>query len=106
MRSNEYNRNSAPFGLSLKLFDGYRPQRAVAHFVRWAQNLNDQRMKAEFYPDVDKRDLFKDGYIAEKSGHSRGSTVDLTLISLDTSDPVAKLVLLCQIYLFDLQLYI
>ncbi len=79
------------FGLGLKLFDGYRPQRAVAHFVRWAQDLDDTRMKADFYPEVDKHNLFKDGYIAEKSGHSRGSTVDLTLVALDAGKPVAEL---------------
>ncbi len=73
-------RDLAARGLRLKVFDCYRPQRAVAHFVRWAQNVDDTRRKAEFYPEVDKRDLFKEGYIAERSGHSRGSTVDLTLI--------------------------
>lgn len=71
-----------PFGLGLKVFDGYRPQRAVDHFVRWAKDLNDTRMKSEFYPNVNKENLFKDGYIASKSGHSRGSTVDLTITSL------------------------
>ncbi|MFD4996941.1 M15 family metallopeptidase [Streptomyces buecherae] len=69
-------------GYSLKVYDCYRPQRAVDHFVRWAKDLDDQRMKAEFYPRVDKTRLFEDGYIAEKSGHSRGSTVDLTLVKL------------------------
>jgi D-alanyl-D-alanine dipeptidase len=69
-------------GYSLKVYDCYRPQRAVDHFVRWAQDLDDQRMKAEFYPEVDKTRLFADGYIAEKSGHSRGSTVDLTLVRI------------------------
>ena len=73
-------RNLADRGLGLKVFDCYRPARAVAHFVRWAQNIGDVRRKAEFYPDVDKRDLFKEGYIAERSGHSRGATVDLTLV--------------------------
>jgi len=68
-----------PRGLTLKVFDCYRPARAVAHFVRWARNLRDQSMKAEFYPQVDKSTLFRDGYIATHSGHSRGSTVDLTL---------------------------
>jgi D-alanyl-D-alanine dipeptidase len=67
-------------GLGLKAFDCYRPQRAVAHFVRWAQRIDDVKRKREFYPDVDKRDLFKEGYISERSGHSRGSTVDLTLV--------------------------
>ncbi|MEU8919054.1 M15 family metallopeptidase [Streptomyces nigrescens] len=69
-------------GYSLKVYDCYRPQRAVDHFVSWAKDLGDQRMKAEFYPRVDKSTLFRDGYIAEKSGHSRGSTVDLTLVRL------------------------
>ncbi|GLZ30937.1 D-alanyl-D-alanine dipeptidase [Lentzea sp. NBRC 105346] len=69
-------------GYTLKVYDCYRPQRAVDHFVRWAKDLNDQRMKAEFYPRVDKTRLFEDGYIAEKSGHSRGSTVDLTIVKL------------------------
>ncbi|MFI6349786.1 M15 family metallopeptidase [Streptomyces sp. NPDC050560] len=69
-------------GYSLKVYDCYRPQRAVDHFVRWAEDLDDQRMKAEFYPRVDKTRLFDDGYIAEQSGHSRGSTIDLTLVRL------------------------
>jgi zinc D-Ala-D-Ala dipeptidase len=73
-------KNLAARGLGLKVFDCYRPQRAVAHFVRWAQKVDDVRRKSQFYPDVDKRDLFKDGYISERSGHSRGSTVDLTLV--------------------------
>ena len=81
----------SPFGLGIKIFDAYRPQMAVDHFVRWARDTADTRMKAQFYPDVDKRDLFKEGYIASKSGHSRGSTVDLTLISLDTpSNPTSS----------------
>jgi len=67
-------------GLALKVFDCYRPARAVAHFVRWARDLADVARKAEFYPEVDKRHLFRDGYIASRSGHSRGSTVDLTLV--------------------------
>jgi D-alanyl-D-alanine dipeptidase len=71
-----------PRGFSLKVYDCYRPQRAVDHFVRWAKRLQDERMKREFYPRVDKSDLFADGYIAEQSGHSRGSTVDLTLVRL------------------------
>jgi zinc D-Ala-D-Ala dipeptidase len=70
----------APQKLSLKMFDCYRPQRAVAQFVRWAQRIDDLKRKREFYPDLDKRDLFKEGYIAERSGHSRGSPVDATLV--------------------------
>ena len=67
-------------GLTLKVYDCYRPQRAVDAFVAWAKRLDDERMKAEFYPRVDKRNLFRDGYIARRSGHSRGSTVDVTLV--------------------------
>lgn len=78
-----------PFGLGLKIFDGYRPQQAVDHFVRWAQDVADTRMKAEFYPDVRKKDLFREGYIASRSSHSRGSTVDLTIVST-TEGMVAK----------------
>jgi len=70
------------FGLGLKLYDAYRPQRAVDHFVRWAGDLKDTRMKGEFYPGVRKEDLFRDDYIAYRSGHSRGSTVDLTIAPL------------------------
>ncbi|MGI5354027.1 M15 family metallopeptidase [Streptomyces sp. CA-252508] len=69
-------------GHSLKVYDCYRPQRAVDHFVRWAKDLRDVRMKAEFHPLVDKSRLFADGYIAARSGHSRGSTVDLTVVRL------------------------
>jgi zinc D-Ala-D-Ala dipeptidase len=67
-------------GLGLKVFDCYRPQRAVAQFVRWAQRIDDVKRKREFYPDEDKRELFNKGYISDRSGHSRGSTVDLTLV--------------------------
>ncbi len=72
-----------PFGLGLKVFDAYRPQQAVDDFVRWARDIGDTRMKQTYYPNVDKKNLFPDGYIAEKSSHSRGSTVDLTIISLN-----------------------
>ncbi len=74
----------ATFGLGLKIFDAYRPQQAVDHFVRWAEDLSDTRMKTQYYPRVDKANLFRDGYIAARSGHSRGSTVDLTIIDLAT----------------------
>jgi len=74
------------FGLGLKIFDAYRPQRAVDYFVQWAKNLTDIRMKAEFYPNVNKENLFKEDYIADRSSHSRGSTVDLTIISLQTNE--------------------
>ncbi len=71
-------------GYILKIYDAYRPQAAVDHFVRWAKDTADTKMKAIFYPDVKKSNLFKQGYIATKSGHSRGSTVDLTLVDIKT----------------------
>lgn len=71
-------------GLALKIFDGYRPQRAVDEFRRWAADPQDTRQKARYYPDLDKPALFRDGYIAKHSGHSRGSTVDLTLVDSTT----------------------
>lgn len=70
------------FGLGLKVYDCYRPKRAVADFAAWAKDLGDTKRKAEQYPSVDKSKLFELGYIAERSGHSRGSTVDLTLVDL------------------------
>ncbi len=69
-------------GYRLKIFDAYRPQRAVTHFMNWAKAVEDTRMKPYFYPNLDKSVLFAQGYIAKKSGHSRGSTVDLTLFDI------------------------
>ena len=74
------------FGLGLKVFDAYRPQKAVDHFVRWGRDLADKKMKAEYYPTVQKKNLFKEGYIAKHSGHSRGSTVDLTIVDLESKE--------------------
>lgn len=71
-------------GYRIKIYDAYRPQDAVNHFVRWAKDLKDTRMKEYFYPEVDKSQLFSSGYIAKRSGHSRGSTVDITLFDLST----------------------
>ncbi len=71
-------------GLSLKVFDAYRPQSAVNHFVRWARVPNDTLTKKDYYPGLNKRNLFKLGYIATKSGHSRGSSVDLTIVHVGT----------------------
>ena len=76
-------RDLAPQGLAIKAFDCYRPVRAVAHFVRWARDLRDEARKADYYPQVEKRNLFRDGYIAARSGHSRGSTLDMTLVRRD-----------------------
>jgi len=80
-------RDLKPRALVIKVFDCYRPTRAVANFVRWAKNLKDTAGKAEYYPDIDKRNLFRDGYIASRSGHSRGSTVDLTLAQAGGREP-------------------
>jgi D-alanyl-D-alanine dipeptidase len=73
-------RDLAPRGLTLKVFDCYRPKRAVAHFLRWAHAINDLKNKNAYYPDMEKSRLFTEGYIAARSGHSRGSTVDLTIV--------------------------
>ncbi len=71
-------------GYRLKIYDAYRPQKAVDHFVRWAANVPDTKMKDYFYPDLDKSVLFKQEYIMDHSGHTRGSTVDLTLFDMKT----------------------
>ena len=76
------NNELLPMGYTIKVFDAYRPQMAVDHFVEWAGNLNDTRMQKYFYPEEQKANLFAHGYIASRSGHSRGSTVDLTLYDL------------------------
>jgi len=76
-------RDVATRGFVVKAFDCYRPVRAVMNFVRWARDLDATAGKAEFYPGVDKRTLFRDGYIASRSGHSRGSTLDLTLATME-----------------------
>lgn len=70
-------------GFRLKIYDAYRPQKAVDHFVRWAKDVNDTVMKRYFYPDLDKSMLFPQEYIIERSGHTRGSTLDLTLFDMD-----------------------
>ncbi len=75
-------------GYRLKIFDAYRPQTAVTNFINWAQDLNDTRMKEYFYPELNKDVLIPQGYISEHSGHSRGSTVDLTLFDMNTGKEV------------------
>lgn len=72
-------------GYSLVVYDAYRPQCAVNHFMQWADAVADQQKKPEYYPRIDKSRVFELGYVAKKSGHSRGSTVDLTLIKLGDS---------------------
>ena len=71
-------------GYQLKVFDAYRPARAVKHFVLWGIEDQDIRMKPYFYPDLEKQELFAQGYIAKRSSHSRGSAVDLTLFDMRT----------------------
>ena len=75
-------------GYRLKIYDAYRPQKGVDHFVRWAADVPDVRMKEYFYPDLDKGVLFEQDYIMAKSGHTRGSTVDLTLFDMATEKEV------------------
>lgn len=69
-------------GLSLKVFDCYRPQTAVNDFIKWSKDVSDQKMKAKYYPRVNKADFVTLGYVGTKSGHTRGSTVDLTIVRL------------------------
>ncbi len=75
-------------GLCLRVYDGYRPQEAVNHFIEWARDLDDTIQKQNFYPRTSKSVLFQEGYIASKSGHSRGSTVDLTIIKANNLEPL------------------
>ncbi|MBM7774355.1 D-alanyl-D-alanine dipeptidase [Actinokineospora baliensis] len=77
---------AAVLGYGLLLWDGYRPQRAVDRFVRWSEQPEDGRTKPRHYPNIDRAAMFEEGYVAVKSGHSRGSTVDLTLYHLGTGD--------------------
>lgn len=71
-------------GFGLMVYDAYRPQQATNDFVQWAEDISDTMMKPQYYPNIDKKDLFAKGYISVKSGHSRGSTVDVTIVSLKT----------------------
>ncbi len=75
-------------GYGLLIYDAYRPKRAVASFIEWGKNPEDNLTKAEFYPDIKKKDLFELGYLARRSAHSRGSAIDLSLIDLKTGEPV------------------
>lgn len=80
----EVSEDLASKGYLLRIYDAYRPQKAVDHFIRWSANPSDIKMKQQYYPKLDKRNLFNLGYIAKKSGHSRGSTIDLTLADFKT----------------------
>lgn len=88
--------------LRLHIFDCYRPARSVAHFMRWARDLDDQRTKPEFYPRLEKNTLVP-GYIAERSGHSRGATIDLTLSRCDASGRCQPLDMGTPFDMFDLR---
>lgn len=78
----------AALGYALLIYDAYRPTKAVEHFISWAQDEHDTAMKEEFYPDIEKENVFKLGYLSKRSGHSRGSTVDLTLIDQESREPL------------------
>ncbi|MBE6332906.1 MAG: peptidase M15 [Bacteroidales bacterium] len=80
----QVSRDVVAQGYRLKVFDAYRPQRAVLYFVGWARNVSDTLMKPYFYPEIDKADCFRLGYLAHRSGHTRGSTIDLTLFDMAT----------------------
>ena len=86
MALRKVQRELAYGGLALKVFDGYRPQRAVDFFGRWAEDDSDVRMQQRFYPHLRKQELFPQGYLVKQSSHSRGSTVDLTVIDGVTND--------------------
>ena len=75
-------------GYRLKVFDAYRPVSAVRQFILWGIEDTDIRMKPYFYPDLEKQDLFHEGYIAKRSSHSRGSAIDLTLLDMKTGKEV------------------
>ena len=77
---------AASVGFGLLLWDGYRPQRAVDCFLRWSEQPEDGRTKLRHYPNIDRAEMFEKGYVATRSGHSRGSTVDLTLYHLTTGE--------------------
>ncbi len=82
---------ASSLGYGLLLWDGYRPQRAVERFARWTGQPEDGRKKAQHYPNIERAEMFERGYVARKSGHSRGSTVDLTLYCLGTSELAAMM---------------
>ncbi len=82
-------KEAGTLGYGLLLWDGYRPQRAVDYFLHWSRQPEDGRRKPRHYPNIGRADMFENGYVAAKSGHSRGSTVDLTLYQLDTGDLAA-----------------
>ena len=84
----EAQREFLRLGYKIKIFDAYRPQMAVDYFSFWAADLNDTAKKSQYYPSVNKSELFEKGYIAKRSGHSRGSAVDITLIDIKTGEDI------------------
>jgi D-alanyl-D-alanine dipeptidase len=82
----EAKTRAAAIGFGLLLWDAYRPQRAVDRFLEWSAQPEDGRTKPRFYPNIERAEMFTNGYVAPKSGHSRGSAVDLTLYRLDTGE--------------------
>jgi D-alanyl-D-alanine dipeptidase len=89
------------FGLGLKVFDAYRPRRAVLKFVEWAKDLNDLETRTVYYPNVPKNELFAREYIADHSSHSRGSTVDVTIVALSEKQPPRELDMGTEFDFFD-----
>jgi D-alanyl-D-alanine dipeptidase len=85
----EATTRAASLGFGLLLWDGYRPQRAVNRFLQWSAEPEDGRTKRRFYPRIDRAAMFANGYVARRSGHSRGSAIDLTLYRLDTGELAA-----------------
>lgn len=84
-RLKQVNAKLTQQGYTLVVYDGYRPQRSVEAFIRWSRDVEDQLAKRYYYPTINKKDIFDLGYIAERSGHSRGSTVDITIIQSSMS---------------------
>jgi D-alanyl-D-alanine dipeptidase len=82
----EAKTRAADIGFGVLLWDGYRPQRAVNRFLEWSAHPEDGRTKSRFYPKIDRAEMFARGYVAPKSGHSRGSAVDLTLYRLESGE--------------------
>lgn len=75
-------------GYALKVYDAYRPAKAVKHFIAWSKDEADLKMKEHYYPELDKPELFKQGYLSSRSAHSRGSTIDLTLVDRETGEEI------------------
>jgi D-alanyl-D-alanine dipeptidase len=75
-------------GYGLKVFDGYRPNRAVKHFIRWGKQPEDGKTKSRYYPEMTRQEIFEKGFIAQESSHTRGSSVDLTVVNRVTGEEI------------------